>query len=692
MAKGNAQRLTDLIDDTVKSKNTTFSSEHIQDLINESGAEETVYLLTVSNTRPDSFTEGDKYYSSNTKLIYTALDNTKFDNGENPKKNILYLDKTHTSILVWDGTRMTSYGGSTSTDIKISSKDNNAIKQLDGQDEGLFVEDLSEQVKQINIAQKTVNDLGINELLLQPFNFKADPSTVTGTGKVTRLDKSVTLLDDVSNYNYLDIYLKPNSNNRNRLAQCTRVKVSDIVYNNSNTENEGSGSTFAVIFSVDNAGTGTGGSVQQAVKCWFKDSKTLLLKNVIISVASPDWTEYSLSIQGIKKEVITIDPVNYIDTTQGIQDVPVGTLIEVLGEKDIPHYLLCDGTEYNIVDYRDLAEAIKKVYGSYNYFGGDGTNTFAVPKYVDTNKWFSPKQTSNSNPYNVSASSAYNSWQVWWGFNNSCTTSASNAWHSAVGSTTGHWVQIDFKAIKSLSGISMAPRPEGDYNVSRMPRDFDIMGSNDGTTWNVIKSYTGINDYENYKYREFIFDRPEKYRYYRIANIVITGDCVNIADIHFLEAPEKYVYIKYQPTYFIGSITGYEERKTLMDTPTLIPCTNGVLKPGTEILLSESLDNYDYVEVHTGVDYAGTPFGRHVTRIPVSEITYSPSKHEWMNTYQEWVCDQNSSFSLWYGFKDVQTLYVGRIQANYTEGGYRGYQIIKIVGIRNKYKVIETVK
>ena len=43
------------------------------------------------------------------------------------------------------------------------------------------------------------------------------------------------------------------------------------------------------------------------------------------------------------------------------------------------HYLECNGATYNISDYPKLAEHIKKDFGSYNYFGGDGTTTFAVP-------------------------------------------------------------------------------------------------------------------------------------------------------------------------------------------------------------------------------------------------------------------------------------------------------------------------
>lgn len=679
MAVGNASFIKDIIDDTNKSIRTTYSSDRIESLLGQTGASSTVYLLTVGDVAPASPSIHDKYYNTIKGLVYEFLDTNKWDNGTNPSRNTLYVDLEHSKMYLYEKGKFVECSGIT----KISPKANNAIEELNGNDEGLYVEDLSQKVNQINIAQKTVN-----ETLDSVYGIVKSEIAIANNNNYVPFEKVS------GNLEMNDGKVKLSANKRYQITTVMQYtgkhgsvgsgQIPDINYTIADTD--------GYIIAAFNPLIGGNWNGSHSQTCQYTPTKDIEVGVLVYDITQNKtlWggMHCTISVQEIGRVTI-IDPVNYIDTTQGIQDVPVGTLINTEGPQNPDHYLLCDGTEYNIVDYRDLAEAIKKVYGSYNYFGGDGTNTFAVPKYVvDTNKWFSPKQTSNSNPYNVSASSTYGDWPVWWGFNNNCTP-AGNAWHSVVGSTTGHWVQIDFKAIKSLSGISMAPRPGGNYNVSRMPRDFDIMGSNDGTTWNVIKSYTGIDDYENYKYREFIFDRPEKYRYYRIANIVVTGDCVNIADIHFLETLEKYVYIKYQPTYFIGNINGYEERKTLMDTPVLIPCTNGTLKPGTEIPLSESLDDYDYVEVHVGADYAGTLFGKHVTRIPTSEIIYSPTKTEWMNTYQEWICDQNISFALWYGFKDVQTLYVGRMQANVNSNSsnYRGCQIIKIVGIRNRYKI-----
>ena len=68
------------------------------------------------------------------------------------------------------------------------------------------------------------------------------------------------------------------------------------------------------------------------------------------------------------------------DTSNTIyNDTPIGTVISYMGNTAPKDYLVCDGTIYNISDYKELAEYIKVQFGSYNYFGGDGITTFAVP-------------------------------------------------------------------------------------------------------------------------------------------------------------------------------------------------------------------------------------------------------------------------------------------------------------------------
>lgn len=76
---------------------------------------------------------------------------------------------------------------------------------------------------------------------------------------------------------------------------------------------------------------------------------------------------------------ITIDPVEYVNTSSGIEDTPVGHILSMMGKTAPKHYLNCDGSIYNITDYPYLSQYIKDQFGSFNFFGGDGTITFAVP-------------------------------------------------------------------------------------------------------------------------------------------------------------------------------------------------------------------------------------------------------------------------------------------------------------------------
>ena len=58
---------------------------------------------------------------------------------------------------------------------------------------------------------------------------------------------------------------------------------------------------------------------------------------------------------------------------------PVGEIIAFMGNNSPDFFLECDGSTYAISDYPYLAEFIRTEFGSYNYFGGNGTTTFTVP-------------------------------------------------------------------------------------------------------------------------------------------------------------------------------------------------------------------------------------------------------------------------------------------------------------------------
>lgn len=78
-------------------------------------------------------------------------------------------------------------------------------------------------------------------------------------------------------------------------------------------------------------------------------------------------------------ENIIIAPTEQVTKEQGLEDTPVGNILTFMGTEAPEHYLVCDGSEYNIDEYPYLAEHIKTEFGTYNHFGGDGIQTFAVP-------------------------------------------------------------------------------------------------------------------------------------------------------------------------------------------------------------------------------------------------------------------------------------------------------------------------
>lgn len=82
-----------------------------------------------------------------------------------------------------------------------------------------------------------------------------------------------------------------------------------------------------------------------------------------------------------KFKVISIDSLSIGDKagTTLYSDTPIGTIISYMGNNPPKDYLSCDGTVYNISDYQALADFINTEFGSYGFFGGDGTTTFAVP-------------------------------------------------------------------------------------------------------------------------------------------------------------------------------------------------------------------------------------------------------------------------------------------------------------------------
>lgn len=95
----------------------------------------------------------------------------------------------------------------------------------------------------------------------------------------------------------------------------------------------------------------------------------------------PNLYQYGITVYEIKQPVYTnVDVSSFVEKIGDTsEDTPVGHIIPFMGNNAPAHYLICDGSEYNIDDYKDLANHFISEFGTANHFGGDGITTFAVP-------------------------------------------------------------------------------------------------------------------------------------------------------------------------------------------------------------------------------------------------------------------------------------------------------------------------
>lgn len=259
--------------------------------------------------------------------------------------------------------------------VSISSDANNAVTDSNG----LFVKDLSGEINKINIAQKTVNKPSSVSLIADDvYTFTLNAASTIGKSEATILNQTLKLKQSIKDFDYIEFALTPKTDARVRPSQLTRLRTKDIIYNDSETV-EQMGSLFTFSFKLESAESGAYGSGDIVVAAWFKDDTTLLVFTANTPFTAANWGgTYQIDLYGVNSETIVIDPLEYVNESSGIEDTPVGHIIAHMGTTAPKHYLACDGSVYNILDYPYLAEHIKTEFGSYNYFGGDGVDTFAV--------------------------------------------------------------------------------------------------------------------------------------------------------------------------------------------------------------------------------------------------------------------------------------------------------------------------
>lgn len=144
-----------------------------------------------------------------------------------------------------------------------------------------------------------------------------------------------------------------------------------------------------------------------------------------------------------------------------------------------------------------------------------------------------PKMTSNTAPFGVaSASSQYSdSYAPWKAFTGTITNEY-DCWHAANNTTAGT-IQYKFNNPICIKKMVMLNR---NYNYIGSPKDFKIQGSNDGTNWTDLGSYTNTNNTASARTEYEILNNNNNYYLYirlNITSVNSTDGSLNIGNLQF---------------------------------------------------------------------------------------------------------------------------------------------------------------
>lgn len=112
--------------------------------------------------------------------------------------------------------------------------------------------------------------------------------------------------------------------------------------------------------------------------------------DIVLRVKMPKSAQYNSAnakirgggLSGITVQEIgrTVDPVAYLLNDGDAQEMPVGSLIQIMSNSAPKHYLVCDGSVHTIGTYPELEAHFLKEFGSVTHFGtGTTANTYKVP-------------------------------------------------------------------------------------------------------------------------------------------------------------------------------------------------------------------------------------------------------------------------------------------------------------------------
>lgn len=119
------------------------------------------------------------------------------------------------------------------------------------------------------------------------------------------------------------------------------------------------------------SGTGYHGSASQTFQYTNEGDTptTIAVKVYVVTNNKHTWdtNHCTFSVHEIGR---IVDPIAYMLNDGNAQEMPVGSLLQVMSNSAPKHYLICDGSEYAIGTYPELEAHFVKEFGAVDHFGG----------------------------------------------------------------------------------------------------------------------------------------------------------------------------------------------------------------------------------------------------------------------------------------------------------------------------------
>ena len=244
-----------------------------------------------------------------------------------------------------------------------------------------------------------------------------------------------------------------------------------------------------------------------------------------------------------------------VDGRLTLNDTPV-TANQVITAADINNLKFAPAANVSGAGYADLQFTVSDGKDQ----STQQTITFDVT--ADTGALI-PTLTSNTGQgFTVTADgSAGYGWQPYMAFDNkeSIGTSTDNRNSWATSGRDG-WLQIEYQAALTVSAYSIT----GIYNPRRQPKDWKLLGSQDGINYDVIDSHSG-EIWTHRETKEFNLDAPVTYRYFKIDISANGGDNYTGFDsLQFYDATSSQFSDQLEGTQTADTLEGMVGNDTLL--------------------------------------------------------------------------------------------------------------------------------